>query len=85
MNKHLHILKKDIWKDKRIPKEAKYIYCYIYSKGIDKYIVDINIGELQQLFKIRNKGLENNLKILEDLKYLIYKEYAKGMYTIKLV
>ena len=27
-----------IWKDKRIPKETKLIYSYIYAKGLDKII-----------------------------------------------
>ena len=27
---------KTIWKDKSIPKEAKYIYSYIYAKGLRK-------------------------------------------------
>lgn len=85
MNKFPYMLNKELWKDKRIPKEAKYIYGYIYSKGIDKYIVDINIGEIQQVIKIKNTGLKNNLNILEKLKYLIYEEYDNGMYTIKLV
>ena len=76
---------KNIWKDKKIPKEAKYIYKYIYSKGIDKYIVDINIGELQHVIRIKNKGLQNNLSILEQLEYLVYEEYDNGMYTIKII
>ncbi|HIQ94179.1 TPA: hypothetical protein IAB29_03475, partial [Candidatus Ventrenecus stercoripullorum] len=37
-----------IWKDKSIPKEAKYIYSYIYSKGYNRYFTDINVGEIQQ-------------------------------------
>lgn len=73
-----------IWKDKRIPKEAKYIYSYIYSKGFDRIITDINIGEIQQTIKIKNKGFKKSLDILEQLKYLVYQEYAKGMYTITL-
>ena len=73
-----------IWKDKRIPKETKYIYSYIYSKGFDRIITDINIGEIQQTIKIKNKGLKKSLDILEQLKYLVYQEYATGMYTIKL-
>ena len=73
-----------IWEDKNVPGEAKYIYAYIFTKGIVRYIVDINIGELQQTLKIKNKGLKRNLEILSKLKYLIYEEYANGMYTIKL-
>ena len=81
--KHLEVTQ-DIWKDKRIPKETKLIYSYIYSKGFDKIITDINVGEIQQVVNIKNKGLRKSLKILEDLKYLIYKEYSNGMYTITL-
>lgn len=73
-----------IWKDKRIPKETKYIYSYIYSKGFDRIITDINIGEIQQTIKIKNKGLKKSLEILEQLKYLVYQEYGTGMYTITL-
>ena len=73
-----------IWKDKRIPKETKYIYSYIYSKGFDRIITDINIGEIQQTIKIKNNGLKKSLDILEQLKYLVYQEYGTGMYTITL-
>ena len=31
-------IKEQVWKDKRIPKEAKYIYTYIYSKGYERII-----------------------------------------------
>ena len=73
-----------IWRDKRIPKETKYIYSYIYSKGFDRIITDINIGEIQQTIKIKNNGLRKSLEILEQLKYLVYQEYETGMYTITL-
>ena len=81
--RHLE-LPQEIWKDKRIPKETKLIYSYIYSKGFDKIITDINVGEIQQVINIKNKGLRKSLEILENLKYLIYKEYSNGMYIIKL-
>lgn len=74
----------NVWKDKRIPKEAKYIYSYIYTKCFNRYITDLNIGELQQVIKIKNKGLKRNLDILEKLKYIVYKEYANGMYAISI-
>ena len=74
----------NIWKHKRIPKQTKYIYSYIYSKGFDRIITDINIGEIQQTIKIKNKGLKKSLDILEQLKYLVYQEYGAGMYTITL-
>lgn len=73
-----------IWKDKRIPKETKYVYSYIYQKGFNRIITDINIGEIQQTIKIKNKGLKKSLDILEQLKYLVYKEYSVGHYTITL-
>ena len=81
--RHLEI-KDDIWKDKRIPKETKLIYTYIYTKGFEKIITDINVGEIQRVVNIKNKGLRKSLKLLEELKYLIYKEYSNGMYTITL-
>lgn len=73
-----------IWKDKRIPKETKLIYSYIYTKGFEKIITDINVGEIQRVVNITNIGLRKSLRILEELKYLIYKEYSNGMYTITL-
>lgn len=81
--RHLE-LPQEIWKDKRIPKETKLIYSYIYSKGFDKFITNINVGEIQQVINIKNDGLRKSLARLEKLKYLIYKEYANGMYIIKL-
>ena len=73
-----------IWKDKSIPKEAKYIYTYIYSKGYNRYFTDINVGEIQQTVRITNKVLRKNLEKLEQGKYLVYQEYDNGMYTVKL-
>lgn len=73
-----------IWKDKNIPKEAKYIYSYICAKGNERIITDINIGEIQQTIKIKNEGLRKNLEVLEKLKYLVFQEYDTGMYTIAL-
>lgn len=81
--RHLEVAE-SIWKDKRIPKETKLIYSYIYTKGFERTITDINIGEIQRVVNIKNKGLRKSLQILEELKYLIYKEYSNGMYTITL-
>lgn len=47
---------KEIWKNKNIPKETKYIYSYIYTKGFGRIITDINVGEIQQVVNIKNKG-----------------------------
>lgn len=73
-----------IYKDKRINPEGKLIYLYIYSKGCDKSFVNINVGELQQLTKITNVGLQKHLQRLEKLKYLYFKEYSTGMYIINI-
>ena len=81
--RHLEVAD-SIWKDKRIPKETKLIYSYIYIKGFERILTDINIGEIQKVVNIKNKGLRKSLELLEQLKYLIYKEYSNGMYTIKL-
>ena len=77
--RHLEVAE-SIWKDKRIPKETKLIYSYIYTKGFERIITDINIGEIQRVVNITNIGLRKSLQILEELKYLIYKEYDKGLY-----
>ena len=81
--RHLEVTD-SIWKDKRIPKETKLIYSYIYTKGFERIITDINIGEIQKVVNIKNIGLRKSLELLEQLKYLVYKEYSNGMYTIKL-
>lgn len=81
--RHLEVAD-SIWKDKRIPKETKLIYSYIYTKGFERIITDINIGEIQKVVNIKNIGLRKSLELLEQLKYLIYKEYSNGMYTLNL-
>ena len=85
MNKRHQDIPTKILKDKRIKPEGKLIYSYIYAKGQDRIITDLNVGELQQVVKIKNKGLKRNLERLEQLKYLIYKEYDTEMYTINLL
>lgn len=74
-----------VWKDKRIKPEIKLVYSYLYSKGFDKYIVDLNVGELQQVVSINNVGLKKALQRLAICEYLLYDEYDKGMYSIKLL
>lgn len=81
--RHLEVTD-SIWKDKRIPKETKLIYSYIYTKGFERLLTDINVGEIQRVVNITNVGLRKSLELLEQLKYLIYKEYSNGMYTITL-
>ena len=49
-------------KIKNIPKETKYIYSYIYTKGFGRIITDINVGEIQQVVNIKNKGLRKVLR-----------------------
>ena len=74
----------EVWEDKRIPYETKYVYGFILSKGFDKTITHLDVGELQQTFKIKNKGLKRSLDILEHLNYLIYKDLSHGRYPITL-
>ena len=73
-----------IWKDKNIKPESKRIYNYLYSMGYDKSDFLVNIGDIQPIIQIKNVGFRNNLKLLEVNNYLIYKEYAKGMYDISI-
>ncbi len=76
----LDITKHKIWKDKNIKPEAKEIYAYLYSQGVNKTISYVNIGQVQEVLSISNVGFRNNLKLLEKFKYLLYKEYDRGMY-----
>ena len=80
--KQLDLSESRIWKDKEIKPETKEIYALLYSMGFDKLILNINIGDIQKLKPIKNVGFRNNLKVLEGNKYLIFKEYDKGMYEI---
>ena len=73
-----------LWKDSRIKFEGKMIFGYILAKGYDRLVIDLNVGEIQQTIPITNVGLQKNLKKLERCKYLTFKEYSKGMYTITL-
>lgn len=74
-----------LWKDKNINPDGKKIFAYIYSKGYDRNILHLNVGEIQQELSITNVGLKKHLEILEKYKYLIYNEYSKGMYMIHLL
>lgn len=74
-----------IWKDKRIKKECKIIYSLIYSKSYDKTVIHLNVGDIQQDIKIKNKALRKHLDNLKDLNYINVKEYATGLYMIHLL
>ena len=80
--KQLDLTNSAIWNNKDIKPEAKEIYSYLYCKGFDRTVFHFNIGDIQNLIPITNVGFRNNLKILEKLKLLIYKEYKRGMYEI---
>lgn len=69
-----------VWNDKRIKPEANEIFAYLYANGFNKIIVHLNVGNLQQLTRIKNKGLRKNLKLLQDNNYIRFKEYHNGMY-----
>ena len=73
-----------IWEDKNIKPECKRIYSYLYSIGYDKIDFFVNIGDIQPIIQIKNVGFRNNLKLLEDNDYLIFYEYANGMYDISI-
>ena len=55
--KHLDISNHKIWEDKNIKPKAKEIFAYLYVEGFEKPISHLNIGEIQQPFRIKNKGL----------------------------
>lgn len=82
--RNIKILDK-IKKVKRVKFEGKIIYSYLYTKGFNRLIVNLNVGELQPYLKIKNKWLKNNLQILESCKYFIYDEYDTGMCSINLL
>ena len=69
-----------VWNDKKIKPEAKEIFAYLYANGFNKIITHLNVGDLQQLTRIKNKGLRKILKLLQDNNYIRFKEYHKGMY-----
>ena len=71
-----------LWKDSRIKFEGKMIFGYILAKGYDRFVINLNVGEIQQVVPITNVGLLKNLEKLERYKYLSFKEYSKGMYAI---
>ena len=79
--KELNLTNHKIWKDKNIKPEAKEIYCYLYVKGFDNNIININIGSIQKEFKsIRNLAFRKNLQQLEKYNYIKFIEYANGFY-----
>ena len=80
----LDLTRHRIWKDKNIKPECKRIYNYLYSVGYDKPDFVVNIGDIQPIVQIKNVGFRNNLKLLENNNYLIFKEYDNGMYDISI-
>lgn len=74
-----------ILKDKRIKKECKIIYSLIYSKCYNQTIIHLNVGDIQQDIKIKNKALRKHLDNLKVLNYIDVKEYATGLYMIYLL
>lgn len=78
--KHLDISNHRIWEDKRIKPDAKEIFAYLYVEGFQKTISHLNVGEIQQTLRIKNKGLRKILEQLQRYNYLWFKEYHTGMY-----
>ena len=75
----------NIWKDKRIKKECKIIYSIIYSRCYNQTVIHLNVGDIQQHIKIKNKALRKHLDNLQDLNYIDVKEYSTGLYIIHLL
>ena len=76
----LDISEHKIWKDKNISPEGKTIFAYVYAKGFDRTISHLNVGDIQQTVRIKNKGLKKILEQLQNNNYLRFKEYHTGMY-----
>jgi len=45
----------------------------------------LNVGDIQQDIKIKNKALKKHLDNLQNLNYINVKEYATGLYMIHLL
>lgn len=83
--KKLNMIKHRVWKDKNINQEYKRLFAYLYSKGFEKNSsFSVRIGDVQVASHITNVGFRKCLRVLEKFKYLIYQEYDKGMYEIKI-
>ena len=82
--KELDMSNHRIWKDKNIKPECKRIFAYLYSKGFNVSDFYLNVGDIQQVVRIKNVGLRKNLNTLENNKYLIFREYDTGMYEISI-
>lgn len=78
--KHLDISNHKIWEDKKIKPKAKEIFAYLYVEEFEKTISHLNVGEIQQTVRIKNKGLRKILEQLQNNNYLRFKEYHTGMY-----
>ena len=78
--KNLDILNHKIWEDKNIKPEGKEIFAYLYVEGFEKPISNLNIGDIQQTVRIKNKGLRRILEQLQKYNYLRFREYHTGMY-----
>lgn len=79
-SKHLDISNHKIWEDKNINPKAKEIFAYLYVEGFEKNISHLNVGDIQQTVRIKNKGLRKILEQLQNNNYLRFKEYHTGMY-----
>jgi len=77
----LDITNHRIWKDKSINPEAKEIFAELYVEGFERTIAHISIGKVQKQIKsIKNVAFRKNLKQLEDMGYIKFNEYDRGLY-----
>ena len=83
--KQLELLDPKIWKDKSIKYETKLIYKILCAEQSQRCeFTSISIGRVQRKLSISNVGFKNNLKILEDNKYIRFNEYDRGLYTYEI-
>lgn len=80
--KQQEIDKHKVWKDKNIKFETKLIFKLLYVEQSERCdFSHMSIGKVQGTIRISNVGFKNNLKILEDNKYITFNEYDTGLYT----
>ena len=80
--KQLELIDPRVWEDKNIKFETKLIYKLLCAEQSQKCkFTSISIGKVQKTLSITNVGFKKNLQILEDNKYIKFREYSNGLYT----
>lgn len=74
-----------VWNDKSIKFETKLIYDILLSEQSTRCdYTGISIGRVQKKLSITNVGFKKSLQILEDNKYIKFREYSRGLYTYEI-